>query len=284
MKNDLTLQYFAVIDVETNWNNQVMSIGVVIGDSVEFGVVDKRYYVIYPECEVGGMYSDRLHIVDEQLVTYCLRKEAVADIVDLLSHYGVADIFAYNALFDYNCMTELHGYVWRDILPIAANRNTNDKLPDGCEYFSTGLLKHGRGLQSIMQMVFWRGYNETHNALQDAVDELHLMQILGHPVAVYRECKPKQSAPVRKPTWNNRQVKTSLSAYKYVIDELCGGSVRLLDCTSTVKAGVVNGVESKLAAQNLTLQCMRCGRIWTQEAELFFRNPTCSECAKKDSG
>ena len=37
---------FAVIDTETNWSDQVMSIGIVIADEITFSPVDIRYYAI----------------------------------------------------------------------------------------------------------------------------------------------------------------------------------------------------------------------------------------------
>lgn len=50
-------EYFAVIDTETTWSDEVMSIGVAIADSVSFEPVDKRYYILTPQCNSGGMYS-----------------------------------------------------------------------------------------------------------------------------------------------------------------------------------------------------------------------------------
>jgi len=274
------IKNFAVIDVETNWNNEAMSIGVVVADSADFGLVDQRYFVLHPECDVGGMYSDRLQLADEQMITLCSRDAAVAEMESLFARYGVADIFAYNAPFDRNCLAELHRYVWRDILPIAANRNTNVRLPGYCEYFSTGLLKHGRSLQNVLRMIFDNEYTETHNALQDARDELLLMRILGQPLEIYGECKPKQNSAVRKSALNNRRLNVSLSAFKYVIDELCGGAVRLLDCTSAISRTQKDGAESKSTEHNLTLQCSRCGYTWVQDADSFFREHTCPACGK----
>lgn len=45
---------FAVIDTETNWNDAVMSIGVVVADSE---TIDSVYYIITPEYKVGGISS-----------------------------------------------------------------------------------------------------------------------------------------------------------------------------------------------------------------------------------
>ena len=46
---------FAVIDTETNWSDQVMSIGVVIADADTFEIEETRYYILPQECQVGGM-------------------------------------------------------------------------------------------------------------------------------------------------------------------------------------------------------------------------------------
>lgn len=272
---------FAVIDVETNWNNEAMSIGIVVADSADFRSLDQRYFVLQPECNVGGMYSDRLQLVDEQLITLCSRDAAMAQTVGLFSQYGVTDIFAYNAPFDRNCLEELQGYTWRDILPTAANRNTNVRLPGNCEYFSTGLLKYGRSLQNVLRMIFDAEYTETHNGLQDAMDELLLMKILGQPLEIYVECKPKQNTPERKPTPSNNRVNVSLSALKYVVDELCGGSIRLLDDKTTTTQARNDGVKNTTVKHDFSLQCSRCGYVWTQDADAFFRDHVCPACGKK---
>ena len=56
------MSYLAVIDTETNWDNQVMSIGVVLGDRETMRPVEARYYVLTPECEIGGMYDGVLDL------------------------------------------------------------------------------------------------------------------------------------------------------------------------------------------------------------------------------
>ena len=52
----------AVIDTETNWHDQVMSIGIAVADAVTFKCKDTRYFIIDPECRVGGIYSNVLHL------------------------------------------------------------------------------------------------------------------------------------------------------------------------------------------------------------------------------
>ena len=39
------MDYFAVIDTETNWNNEVMSIGAVIAEKDTFKKVDDLYFI-----------------------------------------------------------------------------------------------------------------------------------------------------------------------------------------------------------------------------------------------
>ena len=41
--------HFAVIDTETNWHDEVMSIGIVIADSVNFKPIGAKYYLLDPE-------------------------------------------------------------------------------------------------------------------------------------------------------------------------------------------------------------------------------------------
>ncbi len=281
MTKENTCGYFAVLDVETNWNNEVMSIGVVVADCETFAAVDKKYYVIYPECRVGGIYSSVLRDINNDLICDCSREQAIDGINKLMSQYGVCDILAYNAPFDYKCLHELHNYVWRDILPIAANRNFNDKLPDNCEYFSTGLLKSGRGLQNVMRLVYFCGFTEQHNALQDSLDELQLMQLVNQPLSAYHPYKPKQqSLSSVRHTYSKPRENGLLNNYCYVIDELCGGAVRLIDFTRTYNSS--NGNADKTSFCDVFyLQCSRCGYKWSQEAESFFVDRKCPACGKK---
>lgn len=272
-------KYFTVIDVETNWNNEAMSLGIVIASCADFSVADKRYYILYPECTTGGFYSDVLRDIDNSLITDCSRAEAVADISSLFNEFRVSDILAYNAPFDYKCMPELHKYTWRDILPIAANRSFNDKLPDDCAFFSTGLLKHGRSLENILRLIYFREYAELHNGLADALDELLLMKIIALPIDAYREYKPKQTSVSKAKTTSRMREPSLLNSYKYVVDELCGGSVRLTSIALSAKDCDTD--TGRLRPARLYLECSRCFHKWTQDAEAFFQSPKCPECNKK---
>lgn len=279
MTTNKDVKYFAVVDVETNWYNQVMSVGIVIGDCDDFSAVDCRYYVIAPEYEAGGMYSSVLFGVSKELTEICARKEAVNGITALLANYGVSDILAYNAPFDCKCLPELSGYTWRDILPVAANRNYNLKLPDNYEYFSTGLLKRGRGVENVMRLIYRRDFTELHNGLQDALDELQLMRLINQPLSVYREYKAKQTySPKVMQTPTKRHESGLLSNYRYVIDELCGGSVRLLDFSREMKVTQLGDTSSTAFTDYFYLQCSRCGHRWSQDAETFFANHKCPKC------
>ncbi len=177
----------AVIDTETTWNNLVMSIGMVIADEDTFQSSDARYYVLTPEYEIGGMFSNVMFL-DRIPPRLCPRQEAIAEIQIWLNQHGVTDIFAYNAGFDKGHLPELGHLRWHDIMRLAAYRQHNPKIPYSAECFSTGRLKRGYGVEAIYRMLSGdRTYREVHNALCDAMDELQIMKLLGHPIERYAE-------------------------------------------------------------------------------------------------
>lgn len=179
------MKNFAVIDTETNWNNEVMSIGVVAADSDTYELLDVRYYVLAPECYVGGMFSSALPLIDKN-VEVCTRAEAVNDLIDFLYENNIDSIFAYNAFFDYGHLGELADFQWLDIMKIAAYRQYNFKIPHYAECCKTGRLKRNYGVEAIMRLLSDDyNYNETHNALYDAIDELTIMKLLNLPFDVY---------------------------------------------------------------------------------------------------
>ena len=53
---------FAVIDTETNWADQVMSIGTVIADADTFQPVAAKYHILPEECAIGGIFYDALFL------------------------------------------------------------------------------------------------------------------------------------------------------------------------------------------------------------------------------
>lgn len=178
--------YFAVIDTETNWSDQVMSIGVVITDAKTFHAVDQKYYTIPTACKKGGKYSDALYLRTPVSPISLGKRDMVKDLRCWLEKYGVTDICAYNAKFDKAHLPELKNMAWHDIMSLAAYRQHNPSIPASAECCSTGRLKRGYGVEEILRMLSGnRNYSETHNAILDAMDELRIMQLLGHKLDKY---------------------------------------------------------------------------------------------------
>jgi len=169
----------AVIDTETNWNDCVMSIGIVIADS-SYQVLDYKYFILTPEYKVGGMFSSELKLKPRSMNVICSREEAINTIHVWLKQYSVQSLFAYNASFDKGHLSEFSKYDWFDIMRIAAYKQYNPAIPCDAECFSTGKLKRGYGVEPILRMLSGeKWYSEKHNALQDAMDELRIVQLLG---------------------------------------------------------------------------------------------------------
>lgn len=179
------IKKFAVVDTETNWNDEVMSIGVVIADAENMTKTDSRYYIIDPEYRVGGMYSNELRI-DQKGVCVADRKQALKEIRRWLDACHVKKLFAYNASFDKRHLPEYSGYEWYDIMRLAAYRQYNRAIPGCADCYKTGKLKQGYGVEDILKMLGEnKRYRETHNAVLDAEDELQIMQLLGHKISEY---------------------------------------------------------------------------------------------------
>ena len=177
---------FAVIDTETNWADQVMSIGTVIADTHTLEAIEAKYHILPLECEVGGMYESTLYIDTPVSPILCTRAEAVADLVNWFRQFGVQTVFAYNANFDRNHLPELRNLQWHDIMRLAAYRQTNPAIPDTAEFCSTGRMKRGYGVEPMLRMLSGRHtYRESHNAFYDALDELEIIRLLGHPLSKY---------------------------------------------------------------------------------------------------
>ena len=177
---------FAVIDTETNWENEVMSIGVVLADPADFELLDARYYILTPEVTVGGMFENVLGIVSEEQTVCCRRREAMEALRTWMDDAGVEEIFAYNACFDRRLLPELGIFPWYDIMKVAAYRQYNPAIPGSAPCCSTGRLRSGYGVEPMLRLLLGdRSYRETHNALFDAVDELQIMKLLKRPVCAY---------------------------------------------------------------------------------------------------
>ena len=180
------MEKFAVIDTETNWENQIMSIGTVIAEAETFRVLDLKYHIITPEYLVGGMYSGALPLKIKLQPTYCSKEQAMRDLLFWFNQHGVCSIFAYNATFDHNHMPELSQLNWYDIMRLAAYRQYNRKIPCTADCCSTGRLKRNYGVEPMLRLLSSTPtYHETHNALHDALDELEIMRLLEHRLEDY---------------------------------------------------------------------------------------------------
>ena len=180
------MEKFVVIDTETTWTDKVMSIGAVVADSETMLPLESRYYILDPEYRAGGMYSDALIRRDIEKPLICTRAEALNNLIDLCKDNCVSKIFAYNAMFDRSHLPELSNMHWFDIMKLAAYIQYNPMIPHDAPLCSTGRLKSGYGVQSIMRMLSGNyNYFETHNALKDSIDELKIMLLLGHPIEKY---------------------------------------------------------------------------------------------------
>lgn len=177
---------FVVIDTETTWSDKVMSIGAVVADAFDMRPVEMKYYILDPEYRSGGMYSAALGHKRAGKPIICSREDAMQDLVNICSCHNITQLFAYNALFDKGHLPELNCLEWHDIMRLAAYIQYNPMIPHGVPLCSTGRLKSGYGVQSMLRLLSEDySYCETHNALLDAVDELAIMRLLGHPIDKY---------------------------------------------------------------------------------------------------
>ena len=179
---------FAVIDTETNWADQVMSIGTVIADENTYQPIESKYHILPIECQIGGMYESTLFIETPVQPILCTRSEAITDLRAWFQKHDIQSIFAYNACFDRNHLPELRDYDWYDIMRLAAYRQHNSKIPANVDCCSTGRLKRGYGVEPMLRLLSGnRTYRESHNAFYDALDELKIMHFLMHRLEDY--CK-----------------------------------------------------------------------------------------------
>ncbi len=180
------MEYFAVIDTETTWYNEVMSIGVVIADDENMIPICAKYYIINPVYKDGGIYSSALLEHGKKNTYLGVRKNCLDSIGELLERYNVKKILAYNASFDKMHLPELKKYLWCDIMRIAAYRQYNKMIPSTVKCYSTGKMKRGYGVEGILRMIGPdKNYCETHNAYLDAIDELSIVRLLKLDLSVY---------------------------------------------------------------------------------------------------
>lgn len=175
----------AVIDTETTYYDDVMSIGIVIADKADFSRQTSMYYVFPEECRKPAMYGHVLYLKDQDVI-HKNRRDAMEEIRQQLENWNVTTIFAYNARFDRGHLPELSKYVWKDIMKLAAYRQHNPAIPEDFPCCKTGRMKTGYGVEPVMRLLSRnRRYQEVHNALCDAEDELEIMRLLGHAADHY---------------------------------------------------------------------------------------------------
>ena len=181
-----TAETFAVIDTETNWYDEVMSIGIALADSKTFKCVGAKYYIIDPEYRKGGMYSDVMNVVKSIPAEVMSREDALSGMAKWLNENRVTQLYAYNARFDKGHLQELCDFEWYDIMRLAAYKQYNKCIPKDAECCKTGRLKRGYAVEDILKMLSGDfSYSEVHNAVMDAIDELKIMELMGHPLDVY---------------------------------------------------------------------------------------------------
>ena len=178
--------YFSVIDTETNWADQVMSIGTVIADADTFQPIAAKYHILSEECAVGGMFYDALFLDTPVKPILCTREEAMADLSRWLCRYDVTSLFAYNAGFDRNHLPELRCFEWYEFMRISNYRQHYLEITASADCYSTGRMKRGYGVESMLRLLSGNcTYWETHNALFDALDELEIVRLLGLGIHEY---------------------------------------------------------------------------------------------------
>ena len=182
------MKLICVIDTETNYYNELMSVGAVILKSDNYEIIDKRYYVIQPAASLPSMFGYVLYLDDVRVSLEEKRDIIIKEFIKFLNDYEVVDLFAYNALFDQGILSELKNYNWYDIMQVAAYRQYNNAIPYTYECYKTGRLKKNYGVQPIYQMLSGDySYIEKHNALTDAIDESMIMKMLECDISVYKK-------------------------------------------------------------------------------------------------
>ncbi|WP_348602601.1 hypothetical protein ABJ972_02920 [Mesomycoplasma hyopneumoniae] len=194
----------AVIDVETNCQNEVFSVGVVIADSTNFKSIDKKYWIIKNNWKVGGMYARNILAplpleFREETIFLETREEMIVYLIKFLKYYEVKNWFSYTK-FDFRHLPELHkSFKHNDISIFAKNKQFNKYIPLNAETSKNGDLKRGWKAEDIYRMLTKdENYFETHNALLDAIDELRIMELLNLDIETFlnsNKNKEKTTSP-----------------------------------------------------------------------------------------
>lgn len=176
----------AVIDTETNYEDEVISIGIVVADSANYRILDKHYFILTPEYQKPALFGEVLSHCRVKEYSIVSREDAIQKCTDVLKKHNVKCIFAYNAAFDRNHLPELRTYEWYDIMRIAAYKQFNSKIPNDVKCCSSGRMKSGYRAEDMYRMLSGeQTYFEIHNALADAEDELEIMRMLGLDFSIF---------------------------------------------------------------------------------------------------
>lgn len=182
----LLKEKIAVIDVETNSEQQLISVGVAVIDKETFSIIGEKYYVVDPEFKKEAIYSDALFCKDAGKYRKIDRNNLKIELQKLFEINNIKAIFAYNASYDYRFLDELKSYPWYDIQNIAAYKQHNKKIPADWRSYSTGRLKSGYGVEEMYRLLSDNfDFTESHNALLDAKCEANLVEMLGLPYDYY---------------------------------------------------------------------------------------------------
>lgn len=178
------METFAVLDIETNYRNEIISIGVVAADDQSMEEIDSLYFIIDPAWNHEAMYS---HALFRRELRHRMRPldQAMMELQQWLSRHGIRRIFAYNGRFDKGYLGAWLDQQWYDIMRLAAYKQYNPAIPCYAPCCKTGRLKKGYSVEATLSRLRGELYTETHNALCDARDELEIMRRLGHALAVY---------------------------------------------------------------------------------------------------
>ncbi|WP_341490022.1 hypothetical protein [Mesomycoplasma ovipneumoniae] len=211
----------AVIDVETNYENEVFSVGVVIADSADFQWFDKEYWIIENNLKVGAMYARNIWAplpleFREEINVVQTRQEMIAQLIHFLKFYEVKNWFSYTT-FDFRHLPELHkSFEHNDISIFAKSKQFNKHIPLNAELTKNGDLKRGWNAQDIYRLLTKdKCYIETHNALLDAMDELRIMELLDLDIETFLnpDNKEKTTSPKKisltKASLNKKSTKSA---------------------------------------------------------------------------
>ncbi len=179
-------EIIAVIDTETNYYNKLISIGIVLADSVSLETLDEYYGIYDPAYKAPSMFGYVLKTENVKINNIASGEVISQDVQTFLKENNVSKIMAYNARFDYGLLTHLQQYAWYDIMRLAAYRQYNREITAEYDCCKTGRLKKNYGVESIYRMLSGNcHYQEVHNALEDARDELQIMRMLERKIEDY---------------------------------------------------------------------------------------------------